>query len=108
MNDIPLTIRLPSELNLQLATASKFLGLTKTNLLRATIHHDLARDGENLRFTAPVSGKKHRLVFNVNRLTFEILENISARHGQTMNAVIVAVAMLAVELSATWLRSVSE
>ncbi len=38
MNDISLTVRLPHELNIRLKTASKEVGVTKTNLIRSAIH----------------------------------------------------------------------
>lgn len=106
-NDISLTVRLPHTLNQQLKEVSKALGMTKTNLLRGAIHDFLAKGNVILDFT-PVQDKKDRLVLNVNQLTHEILMNSCQQHSQSMNAVITAVGILALERATNWLESIQQ
>jgi len=87
---------------MQLKAASKRLGMTKTNLLRGVIHDILPKDDVVLDFSAP-SDERDRFVLNVNQLTHSILQGVCEKHSQSMNAVITAVAHLALERAATWL-----
>lgn len=103
-NDISLTIRLPHELNIQLQAVAKELGMTKTNLLRSAIHDFLTVDGVALDFSL-TSGTKDRLVLNINHITHNILESACAKYSQSMNAVVTAVGVLALERSSKWLQS---
>lgn len=104
-NDISLTIRMPHELNAQLQSVSKELGMTRTNLLRSAIHDFLTSDETVLNFKTS-SEKKDRFVLNVNQMTNQILETACKKHSQSMNAVVTAVAVLALERAATWLQSI--
>ena len=103
-NDISLTVRLPHTLNSQLQTVSKELGMTKTNLLRSAIHDFLVADKVTLDFSASTD-TKDRLVLNINQITYSILENACKKHSQSMNAVVTAVGVLALERSTKWLQS---
>ena len=105
-NNISLTVRLPHELNAQLKEMSKSLGLTKTNLIRAGIHDFLTSDEYVLDFKLNQTDKKDRLVLNINQITFDILQNTCEKYNQSMNAVVTAVSILALERSAKWLKSV--
>lgn len=104
-NNISLTVRLPHDLNVQLQACAKELGMTKTNLLRGAIHDFLTVDDIVLDFSA-MPGAKDRLVLNVNQITHSILEAACKKHSQSMNAVITAVGVLALERSAKWLQAV--
>jgi ribbon-helix-helix protein, copG family len=106
-NEISLTVRLPSELNLQLQSVAKELGMTKTALIRSAIHDFLIKDDVVLDFSS-VAGKKDRLVLNINQITYNILENTCKKNDQSMNAVIIAVCYLALERSAKWLQSAKQ
>lgn len=106
-NDISLTIRLPHELNMQLQLAAKEVGVTKTNLLRSAIHDFLTEDKVTLNFSS-APGIKDRLVLNVNQITYNILEAACERHSQSMNAVVTAVGVLALERAAKWLQSAKQ
>lgn len=97
-NNFPLTIRLPHELNVQLQEAAKKLGMTRTDLLRIAIHFILPNNTELLDFSV-WNGKKDRLVLNVNQLTLNILQDICDKYSQSMNSVVTAVAILALEHS---------
>ncbi len=103
-NDISLTIRLPHELNTQLQTVAKELGMTKTNLLRSAIHDLLTTDDITLDFSS-TPGIKDRFVLNVNQITHDILESVCEKYSQSMNAVVTAVGVLALERSSKWLQS---
>lgn len=103
-NNISLTVRLPHELNSQLQLAAKEVGVTKTNLLRSAIHDFLTTDAVVLDFS-PTPGAKDRLVLNVNQITHSILEAACRKHSQSMNAVVTAVAILALERATKWLQS---
>ena len=104
MNNIALTIRLPHELNTQLTEISKKLGITKTNFIRSAIHDFLTVKEPNLNFSYP-SKKSDRLVLNVNQLTHSILQEACQTYQQSMNAVVIAVSILALERSTKWLQS---
>lgn len=105
-NNISLTIRLPYEINEKLITASKALGMTKTNLIRMAIHELPKDDNIALDFSQNITDKKYRLVLNVNQLTYDILESVCKKYNQSMNAVVVAISYFALELSAKWLQSI--
>ncbi len=102
-NDISLTIRLPHELNIQLKTAAKTTGFTKTNLIRMAIHDFLTVADTKLDFS-PNPDKKDRLVLNVNPYLHGILENACKKYGQSMNAVVTAVSILALERASKWMK----
>lgn len=102
-NDISLTIRLPHELNMQLKTAAKAAGFTKTNLIRMAIHDFLTGSDTELDFS-PNPDKKDRLVLNVNPYLHSILEDTCEKYGQSMNAVVTAVSILALERASKWLQ----
>ena len=102
MNDISLTVRLPSELNTELQTAAKKLGLTKTNLIRYAIHEMLTIDGIEPNFSVSPE-PRYRFVLNVNQLTYSILEDACKKYSQSMNAVIIATCLLALKRSEEWL-----
>lgn len=106
-NNISLTIRLPHDLNMQLQSCAQELGVTKTNLLRGAVHDFLTVDGITLNFSA-VPGTKDRLVLNVNQITYNILESACEKHGQSVNAVVTAIGLLAVERSAKWLEAIKQ
>lgn len=103
-NDISLTVRLPHELNARLQSVAKELGMTKTNLIRFAIHDFLTTDDVLLDFSV-TAGPKDRLVLNVNKITQGILETACNKHSQSMNAVVTAVSVLALERSTKWLES---
>ena len=103
-NDISLTVLLPHELNLQLKTLSKDIGMTKTNLIRSAIHEFLTLEDINLDFSQGHDDKRDRLVLNVNQLTFNILEASCKKHNQSMNSIITATSILALEHFSKWLR----
>lgn len=105
MNNISLTIRLPHELNLQLTETSKKLGLTKTNLMRSAIHDFLTKSETKLDFSYSSNKKSDRIVLNVNQLTHSILQEACKTYDQSMNAIIIAVSLLALERSTKWLES---
>lgn len=107
-NNISLTVRLPHELNMQLKSVSTDIGVTKTNLIRSAIHDFLTADNINLNFSQINSSKKDRLVLNVNQLTLNILEDACNNFGQSMNAIITAVSILALERSSKWLQSAKQ
>lgn len=104
-NDISLTIRLPHELNMQLTSISKDVGMTKTNLIRSAIHDFLTNDHVELDFTSNFVDRRDRLVLNINQITYDILESACEKYSQSMNAMIVAVSLLALERSTKWLQS---
>ena len=105
MNDISLTIRLPHEINLQLSATSKEVGMTKTNVIRMAIHDFLTDDKIKLDFSSDVFSKRDRIVLNVNQLTQSILADACRKYNQSMNAIVTAVAVLALERSSKWLQS---
>lgn len=106
-NDISLTIRLPHTLNVKIQAISKELGITKTNLLRSAIHDFLTPNNMSLNFP-DISDTKDRLVLNINQMTYDILENTCKQYSQSMNAVVTAVAFLALERSTKWLQSLKQ
>lgn len=102
MNDISLTIRLPHEINLELANLSKNLGITKTNLIRNFIH-ELSENNASLVFANTFEKyKKDRIVLNVNKLTHDILLDYSKKYDQSINSVVIAVCILSLNNS-KWL-----
>ncbi|MEG1259280.1 MAG: hypothetical protein RSD12_09675 [Akkermansia sp.] len=105
-NDISLTVRLPHQLNIQLGAISKEVGITKTNLIRSAIHDFLPSSEYELDFAAYPADKRDRLVLNVNQTTCGILENACQSHGQSMNSIVTAVSVLALERAAKWLQAV--
>lgn len=104
-NNISLTVRLPHELNTKLAEVSKDIGITKTNLIRSAIHDFLTSDKTALDFSTNHVDTRDRLVLNINQITFDILEEACNKHGQSMNAIITATSILALERSSKWLQS---
>lgn len=106
-NNISITVRLPHELNEKLTSASKALGMTKTNLIRMAIHELPKGNGVSLDFSQSISDKKYRLVLNVNQLTHDILENACKKYNQPMNTIVIAISYFALELSAKWLQSIT-
>lgn len=106
-NNISLTVRLPHELSVKLQAAGKELGMTRTNLIRSAIHDFLINDASTLNFSA-IPGSKDRLVLNINQITYDILENACKEHSQSMNAVITAVSILALERATKWLQSTKQ
>lgn len=104
-NDISLTIRLPHELNAELKKTAKDVGVTKTNFIRCAIHDFLTVDTITLKFPQNPSPQKDRLVLNVNQLTYSILKNACEKYNQSMNAIVIAVSILALERSTKWLQS---
>lgn len=83
---------------------AKDIGMTKTNLIRSAIHDFLTEDEVVLNFPKNSTDKKDRLVLNTNQLTYNILEKTCKKYNQSMNAVITAVSVLALERSAKWLQ----
>lgn len=106
MNNISLTVRLPHELNARLAEVSKKLGVTKTNLIRSSIHDFLTVSETKPDFSYS-SKKTDRLTLNVNPLTHNILKEACQTYNQSMNAIVIAVCLLALERSTKWLQSTS-
>ena len=106
-NNLSLTIRLPHELNVQLQSAAKELGMTRTNLLRSAIHDFLTADGVFLDFSA-IPGPKDRLVLNVNQMTQSILDSACEKYSQSMNVIVTAVGFLALERATKWLQSAKQ
>ena len=96
-NEISLTVRLPAELNEQLAAAAKSLGMTKTNLIRFGIHEYQSDPDAHLDFSMSRVASRYRLVLNVNALTFSILDTLCKQSGESMNAVVTALCIYAVE-----------
>lgn len=107
-NNISLTVRLPHELNVQLAAIAKEVGMTKTNLIRSAIHGFLTEDENNIDFSQNNVSQRDRLVLNVNQITYSILENASKKHNESINSVITAVSILALERSSKWLQSTKQ
>ena len=96
MNDIPLTIRIPDELNVKLTELSKGLGITKVSLLRFTIW-DYSDHSVPLEFPATNTANTFRFVLSVNPATHQILEGISKQYAQPINGVVLALANVAVK-----------
>jgi len=87
-NNIPLTLRLPADLNEQLNRIAKATGITKTNLLRQSIYDYL--DVPEIKISdfniLPVYGtEKHRIVLNINSYTYDILEKQSKKFSLSFN-----------------------
>lgn len=107
LNNIPITVRLPIELNDRLTVNAKALGVTKTNLIRMAIHELPKSDEIALDFSQNFTDKKYRLVLNVNALTYDILENACKKYEQSMNAVVIAIGYFALDISAKLLQSIT-
>lgn len=103
-NDISLTVRLPSELNQQLITVSKNIGVTKTILIRFAIHEYLTDEKIIPDFSQTRVAQREKFVFNMNQLTYTILEKCCQKYGQSMNAIITAASILALEHFSKWLH----
>lgn len=103
-NDLSLTVRLPRDLSRQMKSVCQKLGMTRTNLIRSAIHDFLTVDGIQLDFP-DYTGEKDRLVLNLNQLTYDILNTACQRYNQSMNAVIVAISVLALERASKWLQA---
>lgn len=95
MNDIPLTIRIPEQLNEQLTELSKSLGVPKVGLLRFTIWS--FNNHPKVLVFDPSSVNSFRFVLSVNKATYQILENVSKQYSQSINSVVIALANLAVQ-----------
>lgn len=104
-NNISITVRLPHELNTQLKSVSKEIGVTKTNLIRSAIHDFLTEDNNDINVSSDYTGNSDRLVLNVNSLTYGILDNACKKYNKSMNAIIISVSILALERSTKWLQS---
>lgn len=103
-NSIPLTVRLPHELNIKLKSVSKDVGMTKTNLIRIAIH-EFAKGKITIDFSSNFSTDKDRLVLNVNQLTYDILDNTCKQYNQSMNAVVTEICVAAIEYASKWLQA---
>lgn len=103
-NNISLTVRLPHRISNELKTVAKDIGMTRTNLLRMSIHDFLAKNETMLTFNDVDTGKRDRLVLNVNQFTFDILDAACKKYQQSMNSVITAVSLLALERYTKWLQ----
>ncbi len=106
-NNISVTVRLPHELNLQLTSISKEMGVSKTSFIRTAVRDFLTSDPA-LDFSVNSSDNRDRLVLNLNPITYEILKYACDKYNQSANAVIVAVTAFALECSAKWLQSVKK
>lgn len=107
MNDVTLTVRLPQEIDSQLKKSAKEIGMTKTTLIRIAIHDFLVDGSVDLDFS-PMQGDKKRITLDVNHLTKSILDDACQKHNQSMNAVVTAVSLLALERCAKWLQSTAK
>ena len=107
MNDITLTIRLPKQLDDKLKDSAKKVGMPKSTLIRICIHDFLVDSFIPLDFT-PIEGDKRRMTLDVNELTKSILDDACSKYGQSMNAVVTAVSLLALERAAKWLQSTAK
>jgi predicted DNA-binding protein len=104
MNDIPLTIRLPHELNQKLTEVAKGIGMTKTSLIRSAIHDFLIHDDLFIDFSSSSnSDKRDRLVLNVNQNTYNILDKACKKNNESMNSLVVAISFMALERASKWL-----
>jgi predicted DNA-binding protein len=106
MNDISLTIRLPHQLNNELITTAKKMGLTRTNLIRTAIHEFLTADDFVFNIPFEYEDRKARMVLNVNPLTYGILESACHKYDQSMNSIVIAISIRAVEQYTIWLQSI--
>lgn len=102
-NDISLTVRLPKELSINLKTSAKRIGMTKTNLIRSTIH-ELAKNKSPLEFSEDSASDRDRMVLNVNQITYDILEGFCQQYNQSMNAVVTAVCVEALKNATRWIQ----
>jgi hypothetical protein len=103
-NNISITVRLPQGISNELKILAKDLGMTRTNLLRMSIHDFLAKNETTLTFADIDTAKRDRLVLNVNQFTFDILDAACKKHQQSMNSIINAVSLLALERYTKWLQ----
>lgn len=103
-NNISVTVRLPHDLNEELKTTSTKVGMTKTNLIRLAIHECLAKGTEELQFPSEACSQKDRLVLNINQTTLDLLNEASAKYGQSVNAVVTAVCLWGIEYYSRWLQ----
>lgn len=101
-NNISLTIRLPNSLNVKLTDTSKSLGLTKVSFIRFAIWNFLDEHPQPLTFTDSTENT-FRLVLAVNQNTYEILERACQQHNQSINSIVIAVSVLALERYAKYL-----
>lgn len=108
INNISLTIRIPHQMNTKLLSLSKEIGITKTNLIRSSIHDFLTDNSTILNFDLLNNDKKDRIVLNVNQLTYDILTETCEKYNQSMNSVVIAVIYLALERSSKWLQSIQK
>ena len=93
MDDVvALTVRLPSKLSDDLVAVSKKLRITRTNLLKISIHAFSIDDEAVLDYesNAATSSRK-RVVLKLGRFLYDIVERESKSSGQSINAVIVAI-----------------
>lgn len=104
-NTISLTVRLPKELSQKLKTISKEIGITRSNLIRLAIHDFLLKDAPKLDFNTTYTKETDRFVLNINTITQNILEDACKKYNQSMNAIITAVSILALERSTKWIQS---
>lgn len=95
LNEIPITLRIPVELDSELKRLSKALGFTKTNLIRLAIHEKMS--DVDFHDTSIESTKTHRLVLNVNAPTLELLQNTAQQKGVSINRVVVVACLRSVE-----------
>ena len=91
MNDVSLTVRLPDDLDKQLKATSKALGFTKTNMIRLSIHEylDPSTLDDLKEVVSKYGGDRHRLVLNINQLTYDILEKLSIEHDVSINHLLI-------------------
>lgn len=87
-NDISLTARIPLDLDNRLSDVSEFLGITKSNLIRESIHRCLG-DGSLFEKYVSTSSEKHRIVLNVNHNTYRILEQYIEKNNVSVNNAII-------------------
>lgn len=87
-NDISLTIRLPLDLDAKLSDVSDFLGITKSNLIRESIHRCLDKEHNYIEYDFDNS-EKHRIALNLNQNTYKILEMFVKDNTVSMNSAII-------------------
>lgn len=96
-NDISLTIRIPENLHKQLSELAKSLGVTKVTLLRFAIHLFLSDKPTKLTFNTVSADKKHRFVFNINQMTYDLLSSARKEYQQSINNVVTEITVLALK-----------
>lgn len=87
-NNISLTLRMPHELDKELSSISTFIGITKSNLIRESIHRCLCKDYEYKDYF-PETPNEYRIALNINENTYKILENYSNSKNISMNSAII-------------------